>query len=129
MVGKILALVFAFVILAAISSTAIAEECGDGKCEAGEDCSTCATDCGSCNGAFCIVDDSCSTNICCNGVCRDSCIVYSTTKDQGVTGLFLTSPISLVLFEIALIVAVLAVIFILWRKKHRSASHAPVDAE
>lgn len=117
MVGKYSILMFAFVMLISISATASAAECGDGKCDAEEDCLECATDCGNCNGAFCLTDDSCATNICCNGVCRDSCIVYSSTEEQGFTGSFLTNPINVILFEMALIVAVAAVIFIVWRKR------------
>jgi hypothetical protein len=122
MVEKILVLLFAFVILISISATVLAAECGDGKCDGEEDCVNCVADCGNCNGAICIVDDSCASNICCNGVCRDSCILYSTTQEEGLTGLFLSSPISIIIFEIALILAVIVIIFILWRKKRKSQS-------
>jgi len=117
MVGKIWSLMFAFVVLVSISATAFAATCGDGKCEAEESCSTCPDDCGSCNGVACVSDDTCASNICCKGVCRDSCIVYSATREEDVTGLFLSSPINSVIFATALIIAVIAVILIFWRKR------------
>jgi hypothetical protein len=117
MVGKFPVFIIAVLMLAMIAGPASAATCGDGKCEAGEDCAACPGDCGACNDAICVVDTSCASNICCNGICKDSCIVYSSSSDKGVTGMLLSNPVMLVFFEIALILAVLTVIVILWRRR------------
>jgi len=117
MVGKFSTIVMTVLLLAMTAATASAATCGDSKCEAGEDCAACPGDCGACNDAICVVDSSCASNICCNGLCKDSCIVYSSSGDQGTTGMFLSNPVMLVFFEVALILAVLAVIYILWRRR------------
>ena len=51
--------------------------CGDGNCDAGEDCSSCVGDCGACpptdcggNKASCSVNSNCCSGVCKGGSCR-----------------------------------------------------------
>ena len=122
MVEKIWALVFALAVLISVPATASAASCGDGACEAGEDCLACPDDCGGCNGAPCASDGDCASNICCDGICESSCVVYLATRPEGISGLFLSDSGNVLLFEAALLAAAIALILVLWKRRKSAKS-------
>lgn len=70
----------AIIVLSLLAPLLVASACGDGICSRDENCSTCSLDCGKCNLVSCSLNNDCYSNICCNGVCSSSCVVYNSTK-------------------------------------------------
>ena len=63
------------------------------------------------DGKFCSEDWECSSMICCEGVCKDSCIIYSNP----VKSLFSLSHEMIIAFEVMFIIGMIIIISILRR--------------
>lgn len=130
MVGKISVLVvFAAIVftLLALPMTVSAAECGDGVCETGEGCISCQADCGACDGTLCMIDSSCASNICCNGVCESSCITFAQTQGGlGNTGMFLSNPVNVILFlGILIAIVAVAIVYAVYFRKSKNVKSGP----
>jgi formylglycine-generating enzyme required for sulfatase activity len=66
--------------------------CGDGTCDAGENCGTCQADCGLCQGLTCTLGTDCHSGhctdgVCCNTSCREPCRACNLPGFVGVCGM------------------------------------------
>ena len=93
--------------------------CGNGKCEAGENCYSCSVDCGLCNGVYCTYDNECTSNICCENSCQNSCVAYPARGAEPAIGWFKVGYATQDAIIMALIIIAVGSLFVILKKTKR----------